>query len=63
MTPLVLFLDSIFHILNPLILELEKLMEDQVTDYATRRGISVKEAERWLTPNLSYSPRKQLRFA
>ena len=35
-----------------------KINKDQVTDYATRRGISVKEAERWLTPNLSYSPRK-----
>ena len=35
-----------------------KINKDQVTDYATRRGISVEEAERWLTPNLSYSPRK-----
>ena len=26
-----------------------KINKDQVTDYATRRGISVKEAERWLT--------------
>ncbi len=27
---------------------------DQVADYARRKGISVEEAERWLTPNLSY---------
>jgi 5-methyltetrahydrofolate--homocysteine methyltransferase len=29
---------------------------DQVADYASRCGISVKEAERWLAPNLSYDP-------
>jgi 5-methyltetrahydrofolate--homocysteine methyltransferase len=29
---------------------------DQVEDYARRRGVSVEEAERWLTPNLSYDP-------
>jgi 5-methyltetrahydrofolate--homocysteine methyltransferase len=27
---------------------------DQVEDYARRKGVSVEEAERWLTPNLSY---------
>jgi 5-methyltetrahydrofolate--homocysteine methyltransferase len=29
---------------------------DQVEDYARRKGISVSEAERWLTPNLGYDP-------
>jgi 5-methyltetrahydrofolate--homocysteine methyltransferase len=29
---------------------------DQVEDYARRKGISVEEAERWLTPNLAYEP-------
>jgi 5-methyltetrahydrofolate--homocysteine methyltransferase len=27
---------------------------DQVEDYARRKGVTVEEAERWLTPNLSY---------
>jgi 5-methyltetrahydrofolate--homocysteine methyltransferase len=29
---------------------------DQVADYARRKGVSVEEAERWLTPNLAYDP-------
>jgi 5-methyltetrahydrofolate--homocysteine methyltransferase len=29
---------------------------DQVADYATRKGMSVAEVERWLTPTLSYEP-------
>jgi 5-methyltetrahydrofolate--homocysteine methyltransferase len=29
---------------------------DQVADYAARKGIEVREAERWLAPNLSYEP-------
>ena len=29
---------------------------DQVADYAARKSISVKEAERWLAPNLGYDP-------
>ncbi len=35
-----------------------KINKDQVIDYASRRGISVEEAEKWLAPNLSYSPKK-----
>lgn len=31
-----------------------KIAKDQVEDYATRKGVSVEEAERWLSPNLSY---------
>ena len=29
---------------------------DQVADYAARKGWEVAEAERWLGPNLSYTP-------
>jgi 5-methyltetrahydrofolate--homocysteine methyltransferase len=29
---------------------------DQVVDYAARKGMSVAEVERWLSPNLSYEP-------
>ncbi len=29
---------------------------DQVADYARRKGMSVAEVERWLAPNLGYSP-------
>ena len=31
-----------------------KLEKDQVTEYATRKGISLAEAERWLSPYLNY---------
>jgi 5-methyltetrahydrofolate--homocysteine methyltransferase len=31
-----------------------KIAKDQVIDYANRKGISVEEAERWLSPILSY---------
>ena len=33
-----------------------KIGEDQVSDYAKRRGISKLDAERWLAPNLYYDP-------
>jgi 5-methyltetrahydrofolate--homocysteine methyltransferase len=33
---------------------LGKIADDQVEDYAIRKGISLEEAERWLSPNLSY---------
>ncbi|HET8649784.1 MAG TPA: vitamin B12 dependent-methionine synthase activation domain-containing protein, partial [Gemmatimonadales bacterium] len=32
-----------------------KIERDQVEDYARRKGISVAEAERWLSPNLAYA--------
>lgn len=32
---------------------LGKIAEDQVKDYAKRRGISVEEAEKWLSPNIA----------
>jgi 5-methyltetrahydrofolate--homocysteine methyltransferase len=31
-----------------------RLGKDQITDYATRRGMSIDEVERWLRPNLAY---------
>jgi 5-methyltetrahydrofolate--homocysteine methyltransferase len=31
-----------------------KLAKDQAEDYATRKGIAVAEAERWLAPYLDY---------
>jgi 5-methyltetrahydrofolate--homocysteine methyltransferase len=33
-----------------------RLGRDQVVDYAERKGWSVEEAERWLSPNLGYVP-------
>jgi len=33
-----------------------KLDRDQVVDYAARKGWSLDEAERWLSPNLGYEP-------
>lgn len=33
-----------------------KISEDQVEDYAKRKGMSMSETERWLSPNLGYEP-------
>jgi 5-methyltetrahydrofolate--homocysteine methyltransferase len=33
-----------------------RIGKDQVTDYATRRGMPLPEVERWLRPNLAYNP-------
>jgi 5-methyltetrahydrofolate--homocysteine methyltransferase len=33
-----------------------KVGRDQVADYAKRKGISVADAEKWLSPNLGYEP-------
>jgi 5-methyltetrahydrofolate--homocysteine methyltransferase len=35
---------------------LGKIGRDQVEDYAERKGMSVKEAEKWLAPALNYDP-------
>ncbi|MCX6380568.1 MAG: methionine synthase [Armatimonadetes bacterium] len=35
-----------------------KIARDQIEDYAKRKGISVQEAERWLSPNLNYDPER-----
>jgi 5-methyltetrahydrofolate--homocysteine methyltransferase len=33
-----------------------RIGEDQVRDYARRRGMTVEKAERWLMPSLAYDP-------
>ena len=33
-----------------------KIASDQVADYAQRKGIDRSEVERWLSPNLGYTP-------
>jgi 5-methyltetrahydrofolate--homocysteine methyltransferase len=33
-----------------------KIARDQVEDYARRKGISLEQAEKWLSPNLGYDP-------
>ena len=35
---------------------LGKIKEDQLSDYAQRKGISVEKARKWLAPNLAYEP-------
>jgi len=35
---------------------LGKIDRDQVAEYATRKGMTVAEVERWLAPNLGYDP-------
>ena len=32
------------------------LQKDQIRDYADRKGMSVSEVEKWLSPNLNYDP-------
>ena len=32
---------------------LGKITKDQLTDYATRRNISIEEAHKWLNPNIT----------
>ncbi|WP_040302833.1 methionine synthase [Algoriphagus machipongonensis] len=39
---------------------LGKIAEDQVASYAERKGISLADAERLLSPNLAYQPHKKL---
>ncbi|AWW32916.1 methionine synthase [Echinicola strongylocentroti] len=36
---------------------LGKIGEDQVESYAKRKGVSKEQAEKWLSPNLAYTPR------
>ncbi len=35
---------------------LGKIDRDQVQDYAARKGMTLLEAERWLSQNLNYDP-------
>ncbi len=32
----------------------DKILKDQVEDYARRKGVPIREVERWLSPNLGY---------
>jgi len=34
----------------------DRITRDQVEDYARRKGWTIREAERWLAPNLAYDP-------
>lgn len=36
---------------------LGKISKDQVADYAQRKGVSITQAEKWLSPNLAYTPK------
>ena len=36
-----------------------KIGKDQVADYARRKGMSLAEAERWLSSNLAYEPQSE----
>ena len=36
-----------------------RIGHDQVLDYARRKGLSVREVERWLAPNLGYEPQEE----
>ena len=40
-----------------------KINQDQVEDYARRKGMTIKEAERWLAPNLGYDPDQEKKTA
>ena len=33
-----------------------RIGRDQAEDYAARKGLDIGEAERWLAPNLAYTP-------
>ncbi|MBP87503.1 MAG: methionine synthase [Planctomycetaceae bacterium] len=34
----------------------DRITKDQVKDYARRKGMTIEEVERWLSPNLGYNP-------
>jgi 5-methyltetrahydrofolate--homocysteine methyltransferase len=36
-----------------------RLARDQVEDYAARKGTTLEETERWLSPNLGYETRSR----
>ena len=36
-----------------------KIERDQAIDYAARKGVSLGEVEKWLSPNLNYEPEKK----
>jgi 5-methyltetrahydrofolate--homocysteine methyltransferase len=40
-----------------------KIQPDQAADYAARKGESLGEIEKWLSPNLNYDPQPAPRVA
>jgi 5-methyltetrahydrofolate--homocysteine methyltransferase len=36
-----------------------RIGRDQLEDYAARKGFTPEEGERWLAPNLAYTPQPQ----
>ena len=38
------------------LLHVGKLGRDQIVDYQARKGMTLAETERWLSPNLGYDP-------
>ena len=50
-----------FYFSNPMAsyFGLGKINKDQVEDYSKRKNVSVKFVEKWLGPNLSYSPKRK----
>ena len=38
-----------------------KIERDQAADYAARKGESLGEVEKWLSPNLNYEPEQESR--
>ena len=36
--------------------DFDRIDREQVEDYARRKGMTMQEVERWLSPNLGYEP-------
>ena len=36
----------------------DRIDRDQASDYAARKGMTLAEIERWLSPNLGYDPKR-----
>jgi 5-methyltetrahydrofolate--homocysteine methyltransferase len=57
MTPAAAVSGMYFHHPESRYFAVGRLGRDQVEDYASRKGVEVGEAERWLRPNLAYDPK------
>ena len=42
-----------------LVLRVAEIGRDQVSDYTERKGMTLEEVEKWLSPNLAYDPDEQ----